>query len=1342
MTAAAAEVRCPDCGQRQPGDREKCSACGAAFQRLCECDAFVRVFDPRCEACGVALLFPSYRPVRRLRRWVGLALLTLVVAVPATLAVLRAQEEKELAPWQLKNRGLDHFRSGEFAPARRDFETLTLRSPGDVEGWYMLALTDRTLGFDRDVYLASARQALALDPARRETLEFLAVDSLDAGEVDQAREYALRAAALREPSAKALRLLGLLEFRMPRPDLRRAVDWFERARDRDPAHADVDLLTSIATLRLRLLGQVPADLRPPEVVRALREAREAIEREGGDAAETFPAVALRAEVLLSEGSPREALRILTARLEEVPPETAAREVARIRVLSGRALQRVAIAERDERLDEQAAGRDATAAESFARALADDPSAEIAGAVAQCYLGLGRAAQAVEVLTAAAAADPAGAVRSVLAGVLLDRGDADGAAEVLGELDGIEPPPAGLPLLRADVAAARGDLDEAARDYRLAAQDVPSSPVPHIRIALLSLRRPGTLEDRMNAVAAAVADLEALLTDGGPAQVRIGLARLESGRGGHEKAQEHVEAAVEREPWEASHWIAAAEIWSRSTSRGAFTRTAACAQRAAALQPDDGGVVCRAASLLLRNGQVHECATLMNLFLERHPDHLDALTLRADARRSLGRWGGAAADLERIVAAGRVDTSIRAALMDAHFRAGRSSSAMAILAAAREAGDGDVASLDLVAALHGYGTPQARARLDSSQPSTTRGALALSAGDREGALEVLRPLHRDDPGDTAVTRLLVFALLDVAAPTPEEIAEARAAAALLADPLPDGIRELLEGRARLAEGDVAGALGQLSMAAAARAHDPFAHFFHGQALYLSGDRRGSLGPLRRAVLLPTATASLRPVVAQAMVQVASESGDDGEREDLLTEALGLDPTNLRTVLDLFAIYYRRQDFTLAAIVTERLLEGGTLDDETARKIRHNALLARIAGLQFAEAVAHLEVLEADPRDAPRAAALRSVLLVRSQRVDEARALLSGDAVTTEEGRTLVVALLADRVREGDLDGARSYARAWSEARPDDPEMGLVLARMLVTVGRLDDAREVALETAESHPGHLGAVRMTVAVHVALGRAGDAEGLVRSAAERFEGADGRELELILAGLMASDPARAAAAIASARAIAGDPSASDEHRRMARAVEAEALVNLGRLDEARPVVAELSAGWEAGVPVTRVDQNLEASMRFLRGILHAVEGDLETAASEFSRRLELAPLDHATANNLAWTLAELGRDLERAMELAERAKHLSPGNADYWDTHGRCAEALGRHGVASASYRTALRCFDKEIPPRQRPRAGTAVRLAEILARHGDPSDVEKLARAALAWDPDGPASARARALLGLK
>jgi tetratricopeptide (TPR) repeat protein len=85
----------------------------------------------------------------------------------------------------------------------------------------------------------------------------------------------------------------------------------------------------------------------------------------------------------------------------------------------------------------------------------------------------------------------------------------------------------------------------------------------------------------------------------------------------------------------------------------------------------------------------------------------------------------------------------------------------------------------------------------------------------------------------------------------------------------------------------------------------------------------------------------------------------------------------------------------------------------------------------------------------------------------------------------------------------------------------------------------------------------------------------------------------------------------------------------------------------------------------------------------GDIVNAEKTYSYILEKDPANRIAANNLAWILAERGRktDLDKAMDLASRAKRSDPGNPSIADTLGYIYLQKGMVNNAKVQFLLAL-------------------------------------------------------------
>jgi len=120
-----------------------------------------------------------------------------------------------------------------------------------------------------------------------------------------------------------------------------------------------------------------------------------------------------------------------------------------------------------------------------------------------------------------------------------------------------------------------------------------------------------------------------------------------------------------------------------------------------------------------------------------------------------------------------------------------------------------------------------------------------------------------------------------------------------------------------------------------------------------------------------------------------------------------------------------------------------------------------------------------------------------------------------------------------------------------------------------------------------------------------------------------------------------------------------------------------------------------------------RILVGVCEQ-SGDAEGEEASLEFLVKRAP-EPWTRNGLAWFLATRGRDLERALGLADAALKDQPQEAAYLDTRAECLSRLGRHDEAGAAQEKAVRCLAEDIEPEVREQYEG--RLAEFQKKRDD-------------------------------
>jgi tetratricopeptide (TPR) repeat protein len=167
--------------------------------------------------------------------------------------------------------------------------------------------------------------------------------------------------------------------------------------------------------------------------------------------------------------------------------------------------------------------------------------------------------------------------------------------------------------------------------------------------------------------------------------------------------------------------------------------------------------------------------------------------------------------------------------------------------------------------------------------------------------------------------------------------------------------------------------------------------------------------------------------------------------------------------------------------------------------------------------------------------------------------------------------------------------------------------------------------------------------------------------------------------------------------------------------------KLDEARRSFEEAEA---AGV--------LHGGARVLLGRLYLARGEVDKAQATYERVIQQNPEIAPAKNDLAFMLASRGRDLERALRLAEDAQRALPDSANAADTVGYVYLRLGRHEAALQQLRYAIERAGVDDPSLPTFHYHLGLALSQ-LAR---PDEAATHFERALALDPDFPGAADAR------
>ena len=277
----------------------------------------------------------------------------------------------------------------------------------------------------------------------------------------------------------------------------------------------------------------------------------------------------------------------------------------------------------------------------------------------------------------------------------------------------------------------------------------------------------------------------------------------------------------------------------------------------------------------------------------------------------------------------------------------------------------------------------------------------------------------------------------------------------------------------------------------------------------------------------------------------------------------------------------------------------------------------------------------------------------------------------------LALSELHLARGNAEAALQFASDATRNQPNNPDSRVTQVRAMLQAGRLDEAERAIAALKESNAAPATLHTLTGSLVLAKGNPSAARAAFDTALQLAP----RMTEATI-GLIATDIAEGKTAeshVRVNRALASKP--NDPYLLMLAARIAasrrqfvEAEQTLQRLLQVQPAnlgaYALLGEVYAAQMKLDDARREFETVIQrqpksvaghTMLGILAEAEGKSEDARLSYERALEIDERAAVAANNLAWMLAQSGRDLDTALRLAQIAHDRVPEESQFLDTLG---------------------------------------------------------------------------------
>ncbi|MDQ8197023.1 tetratricopeptide repeat protein [Pelagicoccus enzymogenes] len=355
------------------------------------------------------------------------------------------------------------------------------------------------------------------------------------------------------------------------------------------------------------------------------------------------------------------------------------------------------------------------------------------------------------------------------------------------------------------------------------------------------------------------------------------------------------------------------------------------------------------------------------------------------------------------------------------------------------------------------------------------------------------------------------------------------------------------------------------------------------------------------------------------------------------------------------------------------------------------MLKIAAGRSAEALEPLEKLVAEYPNSSKAQIQLGIAYLNTNAPKKALEHLNKARYAAPDSTEANLLLAGAEASEANFSSAVYNLRDYLNRRPDDPEVKRYLGQILQAKGDYQEALDVFIEIASSenrtpethlsiaicylhlrkpeyayeilkncvevYPDFFPAIEQLTLIDAARTRFD----LARERLDQYAAAHGRTSNFTL---VKGALAMAEGKFDEAESLLRETIQTDPTENRAYLILSNALIEEGRIDEA---IKNLSTAVESKAASKQ-------TLMILGSLFEQTQEPIKAAAC-YEKILSDFPRFHPALNNLAYIYSSKLGDLDRALELAERARDLSPSNPDVADTLGWILAKQGKYSWASS-------------------------------------------------------------------